>query len=111
MNWETLQQLLRIILYAVGGYFLGDGVTQGAEFQAAVGGVLAVGAFVWWAVWERKRTDGATSVVGGLIFAATAYLGLSAAPGSAEALFGVCLLAIAVWLLATWRLRHQLVHR
>jgi len=24
-------------------------------FQAAVGGVMAVGAFLWWLLWERKR--------------------------------------------------------
>jgi len=55
MNWDSIQQVIRIGLYAVGGYFLGDAVTEGAQFQAAVGGVIAVGSFVWWALWERKR--------------------------------------------------------
>lgn len=55
MTWESIQQVLRIVLYAVGGYFLGEGVTQGEMFTQAVGGVLAVGSFIWWAVWERNR--------------------------------------------------------
>lgn len=55
MNWESIQQLLRIVLYAVGGYFFGEGITQGEAFTQAVGGVLAVGSFVWWMVWERNR--------------------------------------------------------
>lgn len=55
MNWESIQQVLRIVLYAVGGYMLGDSVTEGEAFQAAVGGVMAVGAFLWWLLWERGR--------------------------------------------------------
>ena len=55
MNWQSIQQLLRIILYAVGGYFLGEGVTQGEAFTQAVGGFLAVASFIWWLVWERHR--------------------------------------------------------
>ena len=55
MNWESIQQVLRIVLYAVGGYFLGEGVVEGEMFQQAMGGVMAVGAFVWWFFWERSR--------------------------------------------------------
>lgn len=47
MNWETLQQIIRIVLYTLGGYFLGAEVAQGPEFSAAVGGILAIGAFLW----------------------------------------------------------------
>lgn len=55
MNWDSIQQVVRIVAYAAGGYIFGDAVAQGAEFQGAVGGLLSVGAFVWWFVWERKR--------------------------------------------------------
>ena len=54
MNWDTTQQLIRIVLYAGGGALLGDGVTSGAEFEAAGGGVLSIAAFVWWYFWNRK---------------------------------------------------------
>lgn len=55
MTWDSIQQVVRIVAYAAGGYLLGDGVAQSAQFQAAVGGVLSVGAFVWWFMWERNR--------------------------------------------------------
>lgn len=56
MTWDSIQQVVRIVLYALGGWLLGDAVTQGEAFQAAVGGVLSIGAFVWWWFWERNRT-------------------------------------------------------
>lgn len=55
MNWDTIQQLIRIIAYAAGSYFLGDAAAQGQTFQAAVGGLISIGAFVWWAFNERKK--------------------------------------------------------
>jgi hypothetical protein len=56
MNWDTIQQVLRIVLYAAGGALLGKSVTDGAQFQALVGGLLSVGSFVWWWFWDRNRT-------------------------------------------------------
>ncbi|MDP2410342.1 MAG: hypothetical protein Q8M26_08655 [Pseudolabrys sp.] len=55
MNWDSVQQVVRIVLYSAGAYVLGDGVANGESFQALIGGVLNIGAFVWWYVWERKR--------------------------------------------------------
>lgn len=55
MKWDSIQQLVRIVAYAGGGYMFGDAVANGAEYQAAVGGALQVGAFAWWYAWERKR--------------------------------------------------------
>lgn len=55
MNLDTAQQLIRILAYAAGGYLLGEGVTETDTFQAAVGGVISVSAFVWWYFWDRKR--------------------------------------------------------
>lgn len=42
------EQLIRIALYTVGGYVFGDAVANSADFQAAVGGLIAVGTFTWW---------------------------------------------------------------
>lgn len=55
MTWDQIQQIVRIVLYAVGGYVFGDAVVEGDTFQQAVGGVLSVGAFAWWYIWDRKR--------------------------------------------------------
>lgn len=57
MNLDTIQQLIRILAYAVGGYFLGDGVVEGEQFQSAIGGVLHISTFIWWFFWQRNRDD------------------------------------------------------
>ena len=51
----SMEQLIRIGLYTVGGYLLGDGVAQSAEFQGAIGGVVAIGTFAWWFVRNRAK--------------------------------------------------------
>lgn len=54
MNWDTIQQVLRILLYTGGGWLFGQSVADGAMYQAAVGGILSLGAFVWWYFWNRN---------------------------------------------------------
>jgi hypothetical protein len=54
MNWDTIQQLIRIIAYTFGGMVFGTGVTEGEQFQILVGGILAVGSFIWWYFWNRN---------------------------------------------------------
>jgi len=55
MSWDTVQQLIRIAAYAGGSVVFGQAVADGELFQQALGGVIAVGAFVWWAVAERNK--------------------------------------------------------
>jgi hypothetical protein len=55
MKWDTVQQLVRILLYTGGGYFFGEATVEGELFQAAAAGVLSIGAFLWWWMWEHQR--------------------------------------------------------
>ena len=55
MNWDSIQQIIRILLYTGGGAVLGDAVVKSDLYQQAVGGIIAIGAFCWWYFWERKR--------------------------------------------------------
>lgn len=55
MNWSTLQQLIRILLYSGGSAVLGESLASGEMFQAAIGGVVSIAAFAWWIVRERKE--------------------------------------------------------
>jgi len=55
MKWDTVQQLIRIGGYAVGSAVFGDAVASGELYQQALGGVIAVGAFAWWAIKERSK--------------------------------------------------------
>lgn len=55
MKWSTIEQLIRILAYSGGSYFLGDAVANGDAYKAAIGGLISLGAFVWWLVFERNR--------------------------------------------------------
>ena len=55
MTWDQIQQLLRIVLYSLGAYLLGDATASGEAFQGLIGGVINVGAFVWWWYWQRGQ--------------------------------------------------------
>jgi|GEM_PF-5626934 len=55
MKFDTIQQFIRIVLFGVGGWFLGEGVTESAVFESAVGGVVSVFAFVWWYWWDSTK--------------------------------------------------------
>lgn len=55
MTWDTVQQLVRIILYSIGAFFLGDAIANAELYQGLIAGALNVGAFLWWYFWERAR--------------------------------------------------------
>lgn len=57
MNAGTIQQLVRIVLYTGGSVVLGQGIADGEMFQAALGGLAPVIAFLWWLLWERNRVN------------------------------------------------------
>lgn len=54
MTWASIQQFLRIALYTGGGMIFGEAFMDGELVQGAIGGLLSIGAFVWWLVWERN---------------------------------------------------------
>lgn len=54
MEWDKVQQVLRIILFAAGGYIFGADVVEGEMFNQLIGGVMAIGAFAWWLIWEKN---------------------------------------------------------
>jgi hypothetical protein len=55
MKFSTIEQLIRIAAYTGGGMLFGQQIADGQMFQAAIGGAVALGAFVWWLVFERNR--------------------------------------------------------
>lgn len=50
------EQLLRMGMMAGGNAALGEGIASGDEYQAAVGGVIAIVSFVWWYIRQRQVT-------------------------------------------------------
>lgn len=61
MGLDQLQQIIRIILFAIAGYFLGEGAAQTEVVQGAIGGVIAIVTFIWWKVWDKNRSDSSRS--------------------------------------------------
>ncbi len=55
MNWDTVQQLVRIILQVVAGWLLSQGWITAEMQTTLVGAMVSVFGIAWWALWERNR--------------------------------------------------------
>jgi hypothetical protein len=56
MTWDTIQQVLRIVLNALGGILIGKGYLSEEMSVTLVGGILSVGSVLWWMFWDRSRS-------------------------------------------------------
>ena len=56
MTWDSVQQVLRILLNAAGGLLVGKGYLTEDMLTTLIGGVLSIGSVGWWFIWERNRT-------------------------------------------------------
>lgn len=56
MNGEQIAGVVRAIVSAVGGYFVGRGIIDG-ETVAMIGGALATLATAAWSVWSKKPVE------------------------------------------------------
>ena len=55
MNWDTVQQFVRMGLQAGAGALVTKGYLDAAAGEALVGGLLSIASVGWWLVWNRKR--------------------------------------------------------
>lgn len=55
MNWDTVQQLLRILLQVGAGMLVSKGIITAEMGVTATGAILSLGGVAWWAFWQRKR--------------------------------------------------------
>lgn len=56
MTGEQIAGIVRAVVSAVGGYFVGRGVIDG-ETVVAIGGALATLATAAWSVWSKKPVE------------------------------------------------------
>lgn len=56
MNWDSIQQVLRIVLNALGGVLIGKGYLTAETSTTLIGGLLSIGSVGWWFIWERNRS-------------------------------------------------------
>ena len=60
MDWQTIQQLVRIIMQVIAGALVSRGYLTEEIGATLTGGVLSMVSVGWWVFWERKRkTPGA----------------------------------------------------
>ncbi|MGI8397813.1 hypothetical protein ACRYWZ_15680 [Agrobacterium deltaense] len=55
MDWNTVQQLLRILLQFGSGVLISKGVLTEEMAVTLSGGVISVASVVWWIVWNKKE--------------------------------------------------------
>ncbi|NSZ57753.1 hypothetical protein FY145_06880 [Agrobacterium tumefaciens] len=54
MDWNTVQQLLRILLQFGSGVLISKGVLTEEMAITLTGGIISVASVVWWLVWNKK---------------------------------------------------------
>jgi hypothetical protein len=57
MTWDTVQQLVRILLQLLAGYLVGQGWITADMGTTLVGSAVSLGGILWWALWQRGRPD------------------------------------------------------
>lgn len=57
MTWDTVQQLVRIIMQLIAGWLLSKGWITADMVNTLVGALVSIGGVIWWAAWQRTRPD------------------------------------------------------
>lgn len=57
MDWNSIQQLVRIVAQLAAGALVNHGVITQDLATGGVGAVVSIAAIVWWVVWEGKRVE------------------------------------------------------
>lgn len=56
MDWNSAQQILRIVMQVVAGFLISKGYLNEEMATTLTGAVLSFAAVVWWFVWNRKAS-------------------------------------------------------
>jgi hypothetical protein len=55
MNWDTIQQLVRILMQLVAGFLVQRGLITEDMVTGLVGAVVSLAGIGWWMFWDRTR--------------------------------------------------------
>lgn len=55
MSWDTVQQLVRILLQLAAGWLLNQGIITEDHVTTIVGAGVSLGGVIWWILWDRNR--------------------------------------------------------
>lgn len=54
MNWDSVQQLVRIVLQFLSGLLVGKGILDSTNAEIFSGALLSLTSVAWWYFWNRK---------------------------------------------------------
>lgn len=55
MNWNDIQQIVRIAAYGVAGWLANAGGLDPSNTETLAGGIIALASVGWWWFWNRKK--------------------------------------------------------
>lgn len=55
MDWNTIQQFVRIVLQFGAGFLVQSGLITADMQTTLVGALMSIAGVVWWIVWDRNR--------------------------------------------------------
>ena len=55
MNWDTVQQFIRIIMQVLAGMLVSKGYIEQEMGVTLIGAVMSLANIGWWAYWNKKK--------------------------------------------------------
>lgn len=55
MNWDTIQQFIRILMQVAAGMLVQRGLITAEMGVTLTGAVVSLGGIAWWVFWQRTR--------------------------------------------------------
>lgn len=60
MTWDSVQQIIRIVLQFLSGLLVGKGILDATNAEIFSGALLSLASVAWWFVWNRKANPTTT---------------------------------------------------
>ncbi len=55
MNWDTIQQFIRIVMQVLAGMLVSRGLITEEMGITLTGAIVSLGSIAWWVFWQRGR--------------------------------------------------------
>jgi hypothetical protein len=55
MNWDTIQQFIRIIMQVVAGMLVSKGLITAEMGVTLTGAIVSLGGIAWWVFWQKGK--------------------------------------------------------
>lgn len=55
LTWDSVQQLIRIVMQIIAGALISKGVMTDAIATQLTGAVMSLAGVVWWFIWDKNN--------------------------------------------------------